>query len=148
MAAESISIGRGPSEPVEPVDPAGAPTNPWREDAPDSPEPVTGLPATGAKLLDQARQDARGRATMMLHKTDAQRAMLIALTEGNGLPEHEAPPSATLQGIIGRAKLHAGDRDWTLEAGDLVPIPQERHGVDALEDCVVLLTVSLEPRGG
>ena len=35
--------------------------------------------------------------------------------------------------------------DWVVDAGGIVPIPAERHGVEALTDCVILLTVSLDP---
>jgi quercetin dioxygenase-like cupin family protein len=40
-------------------------------------------------------------------------------------------------------RLHTRDRDWILEQGQLAPIPPQRHGLTALADAAVLLTVAL-----
>lgn len=42
--------------------------------------------------------------------------------------------------LRGRVRLTAASGDVVLSAGGLQPIPQERHGLLALEDSVVLLT--------
>ena len=71
-----------------------------------------------------------------LHQT------VIALAAGAGLAEHESPGEATLQVLSGHVRLVAGDRSWVGVAGDLLVIPPSRHGLEALADSVVLLTVA------
>ena len=103
----------------------------------------------GQALLEQARNESSGRSSVSLVHVEKQRAVLMGLTAGAGLSPHEAPPAATLQCITGHVRLYVAQdeessgSEWLLEDGDLVPIPQTRHGVDALSDSVVLLTVSL-----
>ena len=99
----------------------------------------------GQALLELARNEGSGRSSVSLGHADKQRAVLMALTAGNGLSEHDSPPSATLQCISGNVRLYVagGGEEWLLQDGDLVPIPQARHGVDAISDSIILLTVSL-----
>ena len=60
---------------------------------------------------------------------------------GRELSEHENPGEASLRVIGGRVRLSAGDDGWELGAGGHVRIPPRRHGLVALEDSVVLLTM-------
>ncbi len=64
---------------------------------------------------------------------------MIALTEGTALDEHNAPPAASLLVLRGGVRLTAASGDAELPAGTLRD-PQERHGLLALSDAVVLLT--------
>ena len=105
-------------------------------------EPVTHLTDAGDALLATARESATGRAASTLFTSPVLRAVLIALREGGALAEHNAPPAATLQCLSGRARLWAADREWFLDPGGYAAVPPERHGVDALTDCVLLLTVA------
>jgi quercetin dioxygenase-like cupin family protein len=102
------------------------------------------LHRAGSELLDQARSQSNGHASRLLVGGSAQRAVLMALTEGAELGEHESPAAATFQVVIGSARLYAaGGASWTVRAGEVVAIPEDRHGAQALEDCVILLTVAL-----
>ena len=106
-------------------------------------EPID-LHLAGTELLGQARSQSNGHASRLLVGGTAQRAVLMALTEGSELGEHESPASATFQVVIGSARLYAaGGASWTVRAGELVAIPEDRHGAQALQDCVILLTVAL-----
>ena len=104
------------------------------------------LATEGQALLEQARGETSGRSSVSLVHEDRVRAVLMGLTAGAGLAEHDAPPGATLQVVAGRARLYvaADDREWLLEEGDLIAVPHSRHGVDALSDSVLLLTVALD----
>jgi quercetin dioxygenase-like cupin family protein len=103
------------------------------------------LTALGEELLAQAADSPHGRASRAVIHGDRQRAVLMAFKPGSALGEHEAPPAATLQVLRGRALLRAGDREWDLGSGELVPIPQSRHSLEvADEDAVVLLTVAVD----
>lgn len=102
------------------------------------------LGRAGAELLGQAREQPNGHASRLVVGGSAQRAVLMALTEGAELGEHQSPPAATFHVVTGSARLYAADgSSWTVRAGEVVAIPAERHGAQALEDCVVLLTVAL-----
>ncbi|HET6708168.1 hypothetical protein [Amycolatopsis sp.] len=104
---------------------------------------VTQVDAAAAELIEEAlRHDAR-RAARTLVTGASQRATLIALAEGAELAEHDSPPAATLYIVTGRVRLHTEDHSWTLERGQLVCIPPQRHGLSALADSAVLLTVAL-----
>lgn len=104
---------------------------------------VTKIDMLAAELLGEARRhDARRTARTLVTGT-SQRATLIALAEGAELAEHESPPAATLQVVAGRVRLHTADHEWILDSGQLVPIPPLRHGLTALTDAAVLLTVAL-----
>jgi len=94
-------------------------------------------------LLAEAAENHAGRAARTIVTGAAQRATVIALREGTAMAEHDSPPAATLQVLTGRARLHTAGEEWTLQAGELVAIPPQRHGLQALTDVAVLLTVAL-----
>ena len=48
--------------------------------------------------------------------------------------------------LRGRVRLTTAGDTWNGSAGDLLVIPQERHGLHADEDAVVLLTVLADSR--
>ena len=104
---------------------------------------ITDLQSAGDELLATARESSDGRASRAVVHGDRMRAVLMGLANGTGLGEHDAPPAATFQVVSGRARLVAGDRVWEVGAGEVVPIPQERHSVETDQDAVILLTVAL-----
>lgn len=113
-------------------------------------EEIHSLVKEGQALLEQARTESSGRASTSLIHGKNQRAVLMGLTAGSTLAEHDSPTAASLQVVTGHARLFiAGDDasgggpEWLLEDGDLVAIPQARHGVDAISDTILLLTVTL-----
>ena len=132
MTAERVSIGSSAPEPLAP----------WQEPAPGDGSGLHELTALGDALVARAHADARGKAAHLVVKTPLLRATVIALTAGSGLPEHNSPPAATLQSLRGQAVLRSDIDRWELTTGSLVPIPPERHAVDAVSDCVLLLTVA------
>ncbi|MFD2416333.1 hypothetical protein [Amycolatopsis pigmentata] len=104
---------------------------------------VVRLAELAGELLDQARDHPSGRAARTIASSTSQRGTVIALTEGTRLADHDAPAAATLQVLTGRVRLHTADHEWLLDNGELLPMPPQRHGVDALADSVMLLTVAL-----
>lgn len=104
---------------------------------------VTKVDALAAELLDEARRHDARRIARTIVASTSQRVTLIALAQGAELAEHESPPAATLHVLIGQVRLHTNDQEWLLDGGHLAPIPPKRHGLTALTDAAVLLTVAL-----
>lgn len=89
------------------------------------------------------------RAARTLHggSGHALRQTVIALCAGTDLSDHEGPDEATLQVLKGRVKITrpgAGDRDELLvDMGEILLVPKTFHGLTAVNDAVILLTVSM-----
>jgi quercetin dioxygenase-like cupin family protein len=105
---------------------------------------TSALPEVSATLLDEARTHSAHRAARTLcgGTGHALRQTAIALLAGSTLSEHENPGEATLQVLVGRVQLSWSDGVVDLDTGEHVVIPQERHGVLARTDAVVLLTAA------
>lgn len=95
-------------------------------------------------LSSKARVASSGRAARTIRggHEHALRETVIALRAGHELAEHDSPHEATLQVLRGHVRLIAGDDAWEGVAGDHLTVPPARHSLAALEDSVVLLTVS------
>ena len=93
-------------------------------------------------LLAHDAPAGRSASTVYGGHQHALRQTLIALVSGRRLDEHENPGEATVQVIRGTVELAAGDTAVRGSAGDLIEVPDRRHSLAALEDSVVLLTVS------
>jgi quercetin dioxygenase-like cupin family protein len=94
-------------------------------------------------LFARAQDGSAGRAAhnLLAGREHPLSQTVIAIIGAHGLAEHDSPGEATLQLLRGRARFTAGDASCELTAGDFLPIPRERHSVDALEDSVLLLSV-------
>ena len=109
-----------------------------------SQEPVVDLLADGARLVEEAREGGRAQAVRLVVRQPGQKALLVGLPAGGGLPDHDAPGPASLVCLSGEVVLSSGGRSWTLPAGSGRVIPQARHDVRAEVDSVCLLTVSID----
>ncbi|MEC4014750.1 cupin [Streptomyces sp. H27-D2] len=98
------------------------------------------LTALAEEHLAKAHTSDHGRSAQLIVHEGPLRQTVIALVSGTALDEHNAPPAASLHALRGRVRLTADSGDHELSAGQLHGIPQERHGLLALEDSVVLLT--------
>lgn len=98
--------------------------------------------------LQAARDGRAGRSAHTVHggHDHMLRQTLIALVGGAELAEHNSPGQATLQVLQGQVRVTAGADTWAGGPGDLLVIPQERHGLHADSDAVVLLTVLADSR--
>lgn len=102
------------------------------------------LSEVSATLLEEAGAQSSHRAARTLCGGSGHvlRQTAIALLADSTLSDHENPGEATLQVLVGRVRLTWSDGSVELDTGGHVVIPQERHGLVALTDAVVLLTAA------
>jgi quercetin dioxygenase-like cupin family protein len=105
---------------------------------------TTALTELSTTLLDEARTDSAHRAarTICGGSGHVLRQTAIALLADSTLSDHENPGEATLQVLVGRVRVTWAADSVELDAGGHLVIPQERHGLVALTDAVVLLTAA------
>lgn len=106
------------------------------------------LSTVSEELLAAARAAAHGRSAKGIVGGHGHvlRQVVMALTEGSSLAEHDSPDEATLHVLQGRVRLTAGEDAWEGGAGDLLVIPPERHDLRALQDSTFILTVGVAQR--
>ncbi len=95
--------------------------------------------------LERAKSQGSGRSATTVFGGHEQvlRQTVIALQQGHSLDEHHNhDQEATIYVLSGRVRLGAGQDEWIGRTGDLLVIPNAVHGLDALEDSAVLLTVA------
>ncbi len=94
-------------------------------------------------LLTQATTTHSGRAarTVLGGSDRVLRHTVMALRAGAELADHTAPGNASLQVLLGRVRLSSASGATEGGPGTLMVVPPERHGLAALEDSVVLLSV-------
>ncbi|MFB6435905.1 cupin [Streptomyces sp. NPDC056411] len=102
------------------------------------------LTALTRRQLDDARAAAHGRSAHLFLHDGPLRQTVIALIAGAALDEHNAPSAASLHVLQGRVRLTASSDSQELTTGQIAAIPHERHGLEAVEDSVVLLTAVTE----
>jgi quercetin dioxygenase-like cupin family protein len=107
----------------------------------------TSLTALAREQLELAVAASSGRSahTVFGGSEHHLRQTLIALAEGRMLDEHSNPGDATVQVLLGRVRLATSEVSWDGAAGHLMAVPDAAHTLEALEDSVVLLTVSKRP---
>jgi quercetin dioxygenase-like cupin family protein len=102
------------------------------------------LTALAREHLESARAHSSGRSAHTVYggHEHSLRQTLMALTAGSAMDEHESPGEATLQVLQGRVRVTNSTAGWDGSPGDHIILPRTRHGLHAIEDSVVLLTVA------
>ena len=106
------------------------------------------LETLSAELLEKAQRASSGRAAKGVFVGTYLRQALLTLRAGAELAEHDSPPEATLQVVIGQVRMVTADEAWELSAGELIAIPPQKHSVEALTDAAFLLTIRTEIERG
>ena len=97
-------------------------------------------------LLEEARKSSSGRAarTLQGEAHAPLKQTLMALCASQSLADHTAPGAATVMVLQGSVQLRSDTEELDLGTGDWAPIPKATHGLHAVDDAVVLLTVAAE----
>jgi quercetin dioxygenase-like cupin family protein len=106
---------------------------------------VASIEDLAAEQLAKALSAESGRSSVTVYSRPGARLRqtLMALAAGRVMGEHKSPGDASLLCMRGRVRVRAGDVEAEIGPGDLVPVPPQRHDVEALESSVLLLTVAL-----
>ena len=103
------------------------------------------LTSVSRGLLTKAKAATAGRSaeTVFGGHERVLRQSVVALSVHRGLHEHVLNGEGTIYVLSGRVRLHVGSEHWDARTGDFLALPSTKHGVEALEDSAVLLTVAL-----
>ncbi len=107
------------------------------------------LDALAREHASRAASNSTGRSSTTVFGGHERvlRQTVIALAAGRSMSEHRNPGEATVLVLQGRIRLVAADDVWDGRTGDLIIVPAARHGIEAVENSVILLTVAkLEAR--
>lgn len=97
------------------------------------------LSETITLAIAEARKAPNGRHAEILIHDGPLRQTVIALRQGVSLGEHNSPPAASIQMIRGKVRI-TGEDPVVIETGHVEALTHHRHGVEALDDSVFLLT--------
>ena len=95
-------------------------------------------------------QAARGtRDPLVLHQDDGARAVLVVLSPGQALGEHQVKENAWVAVVEGTVQVSAGGEELDLGAGGLMRFePGERHAVSSAGGARILMVLSPWPGAG
>jgi quercetin dioxygenase-like cupin family protein len=93
---------------------------------------------------------ARGtRDPYVIHQDEGARAVLVVLSPGQALGEHQVKENAWVSVLEGKVQVSAGGEDVELGVGGLVRFePAERHSVSSADGARILLLLSPWPGAG
>ena len=101
------------------------------------------LAAEAGQLRAELAYQEGERSANTLVKAPDLRVVLTAMRAGARLEEHDAAARISIQTLSGRLRLHVAGEPVELPAGHLLVLDRDLvHDVEALEDCVFLLTIA------
>lgn len=104
------------------------------------------IETAAAKVLQEAMTTDKGRSAAILIHDGPLRQTILGLKAGQVLAEHNSPPAASMYLLRGRVRVTGQDQSEVV-SGDIVVLTHVRHGVEALEDSVFLLTTVTSQAG-
>lgn len=89
------------------------------------------------------------RDPYVVHQDDGARAVLVVLTPGQALGEHQVKENAWVAVVEGTVQVSAGEERVELHRGGLMRFePGERHSVSTVEGARILMLLSPWPGEG
>lgn len=109
----------------------------------DGPLAVFELGDVIAKLKAEADWRKEGRNSIILHKREGLRVVVVAMHAGNVIQPHRAGHPITVQVLEGKLLFTAGGDSRRLRKGEVLVLEGGlQHGVEALEESAFLLTIA------
>lgn len=99
------------------------------------------LDAEREVLRDSARNAVARRAGSTVYRGDGVRQTMVVILAGEHMAEHLSPQEGFVHVMEGRVRLQGANREWEISAGQMLPLPPEKHSVTALEDSTLTITV-------
>jgi quercetin dioxygenase-like cupin family protein len=113
----------------------------------DQPMMSFAIPDEIERIRTGPQWSASRKGSITLAKTDAIRVVLMVLSKGMVLREHEAEGSITVSVAQGSIRFDARGERLTLSSGGLLTLGGGiRHEVEALEDSAFVITIALGQR--
>ena len=109
---------------------------------------VFDLAAIDRQLRSEDAYRRDGHTARTLVREPALRIVLVVMEAGARIAEHRAQEITSIQAITGHVRLALIDRSLELAAGRVLVIaPDLRHGIEAVADSSLLLTLAWCERG-
>ncbi|PVE18924.1 hypothetical protein [Arthrobacter sp. Bz4] len=107
---------------------------------------MTIVEAALTTALEEAMASDKGRSAKIVVHDGPLRQTILGLRKGQVLAEHNSPPAASMYVLRGRVRI-TGQDPAEVVAGEIVALTHVRHGVEAVEDSVFLLTTVTSQAG-
>ncbi len=106
------------------------------------------LPVEEDDLQERARSSTNGRAARTLVKEGTFRITLVALTAETALPSHHVAGPVSIQTLRGLLQVTLDGEELNVPQGGLLVLDAGvSHTAKAVDDSVVMITLSLEKPG-
>jgi quercetin dioxygenase-like cupin family protein len=105
---------------------------------------MTDIDQVGREHLDVAVDSPHGRSAVMVAQDGPLRQTIIALRAGTTMGEHNPPLAGSIYVLEGAITVVSASDRAAVNEDQLALLPRERHSVEAVEDCVFLLTAVTE----
>jgi len=93
--------------------------------------------------------DRGTRDPVVVHQDDGARAVLVVLTAGQALGQHQVKENAWVSVVDGTVQVEAGGEQFELGAGSLMRFePGERHSLSSAGGARILLLLTPWPGAG
>jgi len=102
---------------------------------------IVDFSAEQQRLKQEAHDAPAKRAGSTLYRGDGLRQTMVAIVADAEMTEHDSPAEAFIHVLEGQVTIHGDNRQWQISAGNLFPIPPEKHSVTADQNSVFTLTV-------
>lgn len=114
----------------------------------DAPLMTIDLPTWIKEIKAEETWNDSDRNSITLYKTSVLRIVLIALHKATELPLHKAEGVLSLQVLEGSIEFTTSQQSETLHQGQLLTLHSGiTHGVVALEESVILLSLATSEKG-
>lgn len=109
----------------------------------DAPLVEINLKQLGDIIRDEKTWETGDKNAITVYKTEGMRIVLIAMRNGTSMPSHKAEGIISVQVLRGSIKFTTDDRAVELSEGKMVTLHKGLyHRVEALENCLFLLTIA------